>query len=86
MNFSDSQIWSTAVDNEYFAHGKNLLLTMLGDDDGSVRGRALDKVLQIRQHEDSIGRVDKNMSSSAQKFASLKSPKLISIRNRMTHR
>ena len=64
--------------NAYFAHGENILLTMLTDDDESVRGRAVDKVLQIRQYEDNIGRTDENLSSSANmtKVRKFKIPKI----------
>ena len=60
---------------------------MLADDDESVRVRAVDKVLQIRQCEDNADRADKNMSSLAhmEKVRKFKIPKVNAVRNRMTH-
>ena len=51
--------------NAYFTHEENSLVTMLADDDESVQGRAVDKVLQIRQHQDNAARVDENMPLSS---------------------
>ena len=36
--------------NSYFAHPENVLLAMLGDEDASIRFRAVDKVLSIRNY------------------------------------
>ena len=82
MNFSNSKIRSTALNNlqknAYFAHGKNILLNMLADDDKSIRERAVDKVLQTRQYEYNSGRTDENMPSSAHtpKVSSFEVPKI----------
>ena len=82
MNFSNLEIRSTAMSNlqniAYFAYGKIILLSMLTGADGSVRGRAVDEVLHIRQYEDNTGRGDETMFSSAHitKVRKFKIPKI----------
>ena len=64
--------------NAHFAHGENILLIMLADDDESIRGPAVDKVLKMRQHENNTGCTDGNMSFSANmtKVCKFRTPKI----------
>jgi len=34
--------------NAYFAHSENVILGMLAEDDGNIRRRAVDKILELR--------------------------------------